>query len=139
LSLLNDSPGGTKTNLNQTIEEVKEKFIEAMDDDFNSPRAFAAIHEFISSINSSLDNKKEILDRAKDILLELLMVFGLDFSRKKGVDDAKINELMELIINVREQARKDKNYTLSDEIRDKLGSVGIQLEDTDRGPRWRLT
>ncbi|MHA1913010.1 MAG: cysteine--tRNA ligase [Promethearchaeota archaeon] len=138
LSLLDDSTGGNNTNLNQAIEEAKEKFVEAMDDDFNSPKAFATVHEFISSINSSLDNKKDILDKARNTLLELLGVFGLDFTKKKGVDDAKINELMQLIIGVREQARKDKNYALSDEIRDKLGSVGIQLEDTDRGPRWRL-
>ena len=139
LSLLEESPGGVKTNLNQSIEDVKENFEEAMDDDFNTPKALAAIHEFIKQINSSLDNKKEILHEARDTLIELLGVLGLDFTKKKGIDDAKINELMELIINVRETARKEKNYELSDEIREKLRVVGIQIEDTENGPRWKFT
>ena len=139
LSLLEESPGGVKTNLNQSIEDVKENFEEAIDDDFNTPKALAAIHEFIKQINSSLDNKKEILHEARDTLIELLGVLGLDFTKKKGIDDTKINELMELIINVRETARKEKNYELSDEIREKLRVVGIQIEDTENGPRWKFT
>jgi cysteinyl-tRNA synthetase len=139
LSLIKDSSGGTKTNLDQAIKDAKSSFEEAMDDDFNSPKAFAAIHEFITKINSSLDNKKDILDKAKDVLLELLGVFGLDFTKKRGVDDTKINELMDFIIKMREKARKEKNYELSDQIREKLQSVGIQIEDTESGPRWKLT
>ena len=139
LSLLKDSAGGNKTNLNQAIEELKQTFEEAMDDDFNTPKALAAIHEFIRQINSSLDNKKEILNRASEILLELLGVLGLDFTKKKGLDDLKINELMGLIINIRENARKEKNYELSDEIREKLRTVGIQIEDAEDGPRWKMT
>jgi len=138
LSLIKDSPGGTKTNLNPAIEEVKQSFEEAMDDDFNIPKALAAIHEFIRQINSSLENKKGILNRAGEKLTELLGVLGLDFTKKKGIDDAKINELMELIISIREKARKEKNYELSDEIRKKLRSVGIQIEDAEDGPRWKM-
>jgi len=138
LSLIKDSPGGTKTNLNQATEEVKQSFEEAMDDDFNIPKALAAIHEFIRQINSSLDNKKEILNRAGETLTELLGVLGLDFTKRKGMDDAKINELMELIITIRENARKGKNYELSDQIREKLRAVGIQIEDAENGPRWKM-
>ncbi len=138
LSLIKDSPGGTKTNLNQATEEVKQSFEEAMDDDFNIPKALAAIHDFIRQINSSLDNKKEILNRAGETLTELLGVLGLDFTKKKGLDDAKINELMDLIITIRENARKGKNYELSDQIREKLRAVGIQIEDAEDGPRWKM-
>jgi cysteinyl-tRNA synthetase len=138
LSLIKDSVGANKTNLKEAIEEVKQKFEEAMDDDFNTPKAIAAIHEFVTQINSSLNNDKEILDRAGETLIELLGVLGLDFTKKKGIDDAKINELMELIIDVREKARRDKNYELSDEIREKLRAVGIQIEDAEDGPRWKL-
>lgn len=138
LSLIKDSEGGSNTNLNQAIEEVKTEFEEAMDDDFNNPKALGSIHDFISKINSSLDNTREILYKARDTLLELLGVLGLDFTKKKGVDDAKINELMDLIINIRETARKEKNYELSDQIREKLRAVGIQIEDTETGPRWKI-
>ena len=139
LSLIKDSPGGTKTNLNQVIEAVQKSFEDAMDDDFNTPKAFAAIHDFIRQINSSLDNKKDILNRAREVLLELLGVLGLDFTKKKGIDDAKIDGLMELIISLRDKARKEKNYELSDEIREKLRSTGIQIEDTEDGPRWKVS
>lgn len=139
LSLIKDSPGGTKTNLNQAIEEVKKTFEEAMDDDFNTPKAFATIHEFIRQINSLLDNKKDILLKAKQTLLELLGVLGIDFTKKKGIDDTKIDKLMELIISLRDKVRKDKNYELSDEIREKLRAAGIQIEDTEDGPRWKMS
>ena len=138
LSLIADSSGGNKTNLNQAIEEVKKNFEEAMNDDFNNPKAIAAIHEFIRQINSSLDNKKEILERARETLLELLGVLGLDFTKKQGIDDTKIDELMDLIVNIREKARKEKNYELSDDIREKLRSVGIQIEDSEDGPHWKM-
>ena len=139
LSLIKDSPGGTKTNLNQAIEEVQKSFEEAMDDDFNTPKAFATIHDFIKQINSSLDNKKGILNKAREVLVELLGVLGLDFTKKKGIDDAKIDGLMELIISLRDKSRKEKNYELSDEIREKLRSTGIQIEDTEDGPRWKMS
>jgi cysteinyl-tRNA synthetase len=139
LSLIKDSPGGTKTNLNEAIEDVKKTFEEAMDDDFNTPRAFAAIHEFIRQINSSLDNKKEILNKAREVLLELLGVLGLNFSKKRRIDDGRIEGLMELIISLRNKARNEKNYELSDEIREKLRSTGIQIEDTEDGPRWKMS
>jgi len=138
LSLIKDSPGGTTTNLNQAIEDVKNSFEKAMDDDFNFSKAHAAIHEFITKINSSLENKIEILNKARDTLLELLGIFGLDFTKKERVDDAKINELMALIVNIRENARNSKNYEISDQIRENLRAVGIQIEDTDKGPRWKL-
>jgi cysteinyl-tRNA synthetase len=139
LSLIKDSPGGNKTNLNQAIEEVKKAFEEAMDDDFNTPKAFAAVHEFIRQINSSLDNKKDVLVTARQTLIGLLEVLGLDFTKKKGMDDSKIDGLMELIISLRDKARKEKNYELSDEIREKLRSTGIQIEDTEDGPRWKMS
>ncbi|MHA2391933.1 MAG: cysteine--tRNA ligase [Promethearchaeota archaeon] len=139
LSLIKDSPGGNNTDLKQAIEEVRTNFEEAMDDDFNNPKALAGIHEFITQINSSLDNKKDILVKARETLLELLDVLGLDFTKQKGVDDAKISELMEIIIEIRDEARKEKNYELSDQIREKLRVVGIQIEDTDLGPRWKIT
>ena len=138
LNLIKDSLGGVDTNLNQEIEDVRNSFEEAMDDDFNFPKALAAIHEFITRINSSLTNKKDILNKARDTLLELLGIFGLDFTKQKGVDDAKMNELMDLIISIREKSRKEKNYELSDQIREKLRAVGIQIEDTESGPHWKL-
>ncbi len=139
LNLLKESSGGTKTTINQSIEEVKKNFEEAMDDDFNTPKAFAAIYEFIKQINSSLDNKKEILNKAGDTLIELLGVLGLDFTKKKGFDNKKIDELLKIIIDIRDKARKEKNFELSDEIREKLRKIGLQIEDGEDKTRWKIT
>ncbi len=109
-----------------------------MDDDFNNPKALAAIYEFIKIINSSLDNEKEILMTARETLLELLGIFGLDFTKKEEDVDIKLNELMDIIIDVRNKARDEKNYKLSDELRDRLKKTGIQLEDTPDGVRWKI-
>ena len=86
-----------------------------------------------------MDNKKDLLDKARNTLLELLSIFGLDFSKKEEGVDIKLNELMDVIINIREKARKEKNFAISDEIRDNLKEAGIQLEDTPDGPRWKTT
>ncbi|KKN30563.1 hypothetical protein LCGC14_0832830 [marine sediment metagenome] len=139
LSLLKESSGGPKTTINQSIEEVKKNFEEAMDDDFNTPKAFAAIHEFIKQINSSLDNKKEILNKARDTLIELLGVLGLDFTKIKGFDDKKVDELLKIMIDIRDKARKEKNFELSDEIREKLRKIGLQIEDGTEVTRWKIT
>ncbi|MFX0141707.1 MAG: DALR domain-containing protein, partial [Candidatus Hodarchaeota archaeon] len=116
---------------------VKKDFEVAMDDDFNNPKALAIIYEFVKKINSSLNNKKEILIKAKKTLLELLGVFGLDFTKKKEGIEIKLNELVNIIIHIRDRARKEKNYDLSDELRNKLKEAGIQLEDTPEGTLWK--
>ncbi|MFX0006437.1 MAG: cysteine--tRNA ligase [Promethearchaeota archaeon] len=138
LNAIDNSKGGNKETLNEAIKSVRNDFEEAMDDDFNNPKALAAIYEFIKKINSSLDNKKELLNQAKEILLELLGIFGLDFTKFEVGSDVKLNELMDIVIDIREQARKEKNYELGDNIREKLRKVGIQLEDTPDGPQWKI-
>ena len=138
LNNLDNSKGGNAVNLLEVIDSVRNDFEEAMDDDFNNPKALAVIYEFIKKINSSLNNKKEILNKAKETLIELLGIFGLEFTKFEVTSDVKLNELMDIVIDIREEARKEKNYTLSDEIRDKLKNAGIQLEDTPDGPRWKI-
>ncbi|MFX1348661.1 MAG: cysteine--tRNA ligase [Promethearchaeota archaeon] len=138
LNSIEQSSGGNKDTLEEAIIKVRNDFEASMDDDFNNPKALATIYEFIKKINSSLDNQKEILIKAREILLELLGIFGLEFTKKEERADIKLNELMEIIVNIREKARDEKNYKISDEIRDKLREAGIQLEDTPDGPRWKI-
>ncbi|TKJ22285.1 MAG: cysteine--tRNA ligase [Promethearchaeota archaeon Loki_b32] len=139
LNAIDQTSGGSEETLKGSIKNVKNDFEEAMDDDFNTPKAFGTIHEFIKKINSSLDNKQEIFLEAKETLLELLGILGLDFTKKEESGEIKLNELMDLIINIRNKARKEKNYEISDEIREKLTKAGIQLEDTPNGTRWNIT
>jgi len=139
LNAIDQTSGGSEETLKRSIKNVRNDFEEAMDDDFNTPKAFATIYEFIKKINSSLDNKQEILLEAKETLLELLGILGLDFTKKEESGEIKLNELMDLIINIRNKARKEKNYEISDEIRKKLTEAGIRLEDTPDGTRWNIT
>ena len=137
LIAITQAQGGSKGTLIQAIEEVRHNFETAMDDDFNTPKALAAIYEFIRQINSSLDNRKEVLIKSGDLLYKLLGILGLDFKKKKGFDSKKIEELMELIISLRNDARKEKNYEVSDKIRERLKNAGIQIEDGAEGARWK--
>jgi len=138
LNVIEHSPGDSEKTLDKAIKTVRNDFEASMDDDFNNPKALATIYEFIKKINSSLDNKKELLFKARDTLLELLGIFGLDFTKKEDSGVVKLNELMNIIINIRDKARKNKNYEISDEIRYKLKEAGIQLEDGTEGTRWKI-
>lgn len=113
----------------------KEKFIEAMEDDLNTADAISAIFELVREINiliASGRKDKAFLNEAKAILDELTGVLGI--VQKK--EDA-LEEEIESLIEQRQQARKEKNWKLSDEIRDKLKGMGIELQDTPQGVKWK--
>lgn len=112
----------------------KEKFIESMDDDLNTADALAAIYELVRDINTHVkaENTKALVSEAKTLLMELAGVLGL-----LGKEEKSLDEEIEKLIAERQQARKDKNWALSDKIRDDLKAQGIVLEDTPQGVKWR--
>jgi cysteinyl-tRNA synthetase len=132
--------------------EVEKKYYEAMDDDFNTALALATIFELSKTINRLLDEQKEgglpFIIFARDLLLTLAQGLGLlcddvsAFGQKEkarhlnraGLDEAAVGALMEERI----EARKNKNYKRSDEIRDTLSQKGILLLDTPKGTEWRI-
>jgi cysteinyl-tRNA synthetase len=75
--------------------------------------------------------------KINEIFQALLDVLGLDFAAKAGEDDGLVDSLMNLLIDLRKQARADKNYALADQIRQQLGEIGIVLEDTKQGTTWK--
>lgn len=111
----------------------KFKFIEAMDDDLNTADAISAIFELIKEINSNTDenSSKEFVEEELSLLNELTTVLGL----LKDKDEEEIDAEIQALIDERQQARKDKDFKRSDEIRDILKSKGIALEDTQGGIR----
>lgn len=113
----------------------KDKFIEKMDDDFNTADGLSVIYDFIRDINSNINynSSKELIDGAYKLIKDLLKPFAILI--KEGKDT--IEEEVEKLIEERQQARKDKNYKRSDEIRDYLKNKGIVLEDTPQGVRWK--
>jgi len=117
------------------LDTHKNSFKDAMDDDLNTALAISVLFELVRDINSTItsaDTKKSI-ELAQNTLAELGSVLGLlQVEQEKTLDDE-----IEQLIEKRQQARKDKNFALSDEIRDKLKLQGIILEDTPSGVKWR--
>jgi cysteinyl-tRNA synthetase len=117
----------------KTLSGYKERFIEVMDDDFNTADGIAVIFEMAREINIDVttDRSKAFLEAALDAFLELTEVLGILKRENKSLD-AEI----EALIAERQQARKDKNFKRADEIRDQLKADGIVLEDTPQGVKW---
>ena len=115
--------------------KYEKAFCEAMDDDFNTADAVSAIFELVKFINSnsSGDFSKEYLEDLKRQLLTLTDVCGLIVERKEELLDADIDAL----IQERQAARKNRDFVRADEIRDQLTGMGIILEDTREGVKWK--
>ena len=121
---------------NQT-ETTQQAFTDAMDDDFNTPLALAALYELVKAINTARDNgaTAEQLQAAQQTLRELTGVLGLRLQEKQGSGDA--DKFIDLLVEVRSEVRKQKLWALSDLIRDKLKESGIVIEDSKEGTKWR--
>lgn len=116
----------------QKLAAVREEFFEAMDNDFNTPAAISTIFDLIRDVNRDIHESnisKNSLTKLKAILLEFGYVLGLDFSMEPANEENLEIELLDLLKYVREKLRQNKNWELSDEIRDKLNDLNISLED----------
>lgn len=119
------------------INEYRQRYIEVMDDDFNTADGISVIFELVKAINSVVQEKpgREVLEEALSLLQEQCHVLGL--LQKNRTDDVILeNEILEMI-EMREKARKEKNYAKADDIRDDLKKRGIVLEDTSEGVKWK--
>lgn len=116
------------------VDKYKEQFIESMEDDLNTADGIAAIFELVRFSNTKLSEKtaKSLVSKTLDALVELTSVLGILNKGEEILED----EILELI-EKRAEARKNKNYKLSDEIRDNLKEKGIILEDTQEGVKWK--
>ena len=114
---------------------LKDKFVAAMDDDFNTADAISAIFELIKLSNTTL-NETSTAEYAKGLLKviePLCDVLGIITERKTEILDSEIEDLIEQ----RTQARKNKDFALADKIRNDLLEKGIVLEDTREGVKWK--
>ncbi len=110
-------------------------FEKAMDDDFNTADAIAAVFDYVKYINTNVgqDSSKEFLERLYGSLSTLTDVLGIIVDRKEEMLDADI----EALIEERQAARKEKNFARADAIREELLAKGIILEDTREGVKWK--
>ena len=125
----------------EAIRNAKEKFYEAMDDDFNTAEALKAVFEASNAVNRYLTRvetpKESILRKAWEFFKAVSEVFGIfeDYFREQKAGEEE--ELIKLLIEVRAQLRKERNFALADRIRAELRELGIQLEDTPQGTVWK--
>ncbi|MDO9301620.1 MAG: cysteine--tRNA ligase [Anaerolineales bacterium] len=120
-------------------ESAKTNFTEAMDNDFNTAGAIAALFELSKLINTARDNgaNDEQLKSAQSTFRELANVLGLKLEEKQGSGDA--DAFINLLIEVRAEVRKQKLWALSDQIRDKLKELNVTIEDSKDGTGWRYS
>ena len=116
-------------------ESFTTKFEEAMDDDFNTADALAAIFELVkfSNTNVTEESSGEFAGQLYNTMKKLCDVLGLNVEKEEEILDKEI----ETLIQERQEARKSKNFARADEIRDELLAKGIQLKDTREGVKWK--
>jgi cysteinyl-tRNA synthetase len=130
-------------SLRTAVDETRESFAAAMSDDFNVREASAALLGLASAVNRHLDERDEYdyrgLRRAVETFEELGGgVFGLSFGEERPEGDVRLaDELVELVLDVREREREAGNYDRADELRDDLAALGVEVEDGDGGPTFR--
>ncbi len=133
----NSSVGNLNNEVKELCTKYKLAFCEAMDDDLNTGLAIAALFDFVRDINSRFTSTSvqsiEDIDECINMLKELGEVLGILQNTETDSIDNEIEEL----ITKRQEARKNKNFALADEIRDNLKAQGIILEDTPNGVKWK--
>ncbi len=137
---LPSAPGAPEqaAGLMNTFVKVRQDFEAAMDDDFNTSGALAALFELVRAINQGRDsglNAAE-LQVAQQSLVELAGVLGLTLPQEEAGGQA-VAPFVDLLIEIRQEMRKQKLWALSDLVRDRLKDLGVILEDTKSGATWR--
>ena len=137
-------PNEVEQNFGEKVDKLKIAFVNAMDEDFNTPQALAALFEMSREINKFLDEHKQVsaklLETVYDGFSELGKALGLfQQDKSKDVGEKIVDDLVQLLFDLREELRKKKEYALSDEIRARMKQAGLVVEDTAEGQKWKLT
>ena len=139
-----DHDGAAAVKLPAAVVQTRDKFIAAMDDDFNTSLALAAIFDLCREVNSLLNTADfqggpdtvKALQEVLDFFAELNEVMNV-LVPEDGDKDDLIDELLNIIMAIRTKARAAKDWATADYIRDELKAIGIAIEDTPNGPRWK--
>ena len=116
--------------------QFRERFIEAMDDDLNTPRALAAIFDLVREINRGRESGSNTT-AAQNVLRELAGVLGLTLDEPIA-ESAEAAPFIQTLVDVRAELRAARQFQLADSIRDRLTELGVNLEDSPEGTTWRL-
>jgi len=134
--------GKSESTLDQELNALMDGIFEDMNDDFNTPKAMARVFDLVTRINglkaghlAIAEVTPETLDRLQKILPDVVFeIFGL--KEETGSDDSALDGVMQLVIDIRRQARTKKDWATADQIRDQLNDLHIQLKDGPEGTTW---
>ena len=126
-------------NSSQDVQAIVDSFYKAMNDDFNAPIMLANIFEAVKYINSISDgkatiSKEDLNSLSTEINSFVLDVLGLEL--QEANTDSKLGPVMDLVLDIRKNARENKDWTTSDKIRDGLAAAGIVVKDGKEGTTW---
>jgi len=134
----------TAASSNFSVEEWRQKGYDAMNDDFNTPMLTANLFEAVKHINLIKEGKETITKKDKELLKEAMHTFvfdilGLENQNNAVLNSDKLASVVGLLIQLRNEARANKDFSTSDKIRDQLAEMGIQLNDGKDGTTFNLS
>ena len=135
----------TGSSLQQAVQEMKSKFTAAMDADFNTAQALGAIFTLVSEVNRSLSAANEmssaVFSQAYQALTETCQVLGIydaEVLDSRGDNVEQRDHLIDLLLEIRQDARSRKDWDTSDKIRDRLKELNVEIQDTREGATWKI-
>ena len=137
--LEDDTASEAAPDLTKAIEETEQKFVTAMDDDFNVQNALTAIYDLLPAVNANANSEKadkETLTLFEKKLAAWLLVFGVDTEKLCAQNAGSNDDEIEELVKKRDEARANKDWATSDKLRDQLKEMGITIQDTPQGTRW---
>ena len=145
---LSEALNDAEAALSQAINTMRRDFGLAMDDDFNTAGALGAIFKFVGEVNQFLaatedlasDEKSNVLSQAYRRLIEVCDVLGIYAEEEVASDEhaALTEQLMDLILEIRQDARQRKDWETADKIRDQLDQLNVELQDSRAGTTWKI-
>ncbi|HEX7004650.1 MAG TPA: cysteine--tRNA ligase [Trueperaceae bacterium] len=139
---LRDAPGGAVAG--STLGHYRDRFTEAMNDDLNTPQAVASLFDAAREINRTLETGagSDYLAEARslfdDLFVGVLGLFPVEDGAAETVDQEVLGGVIDLLLEQRHQARLRRDFQAADTIRDRLADLGVTVEDSAEGSRWKL-
>lgn len=116
--------------------EARDAFVVALEDDLNTPQALAVLFDLAREVNRARAEERPA-GLARDALVELGGVLGLGFAGVSASGESDAGPFIDLLVSIRQELRGAKQYEMADSVRDRLTELGVALEDTREGTRWR--
>lgn len=135
--------GQPSQQIRQEIEEWKRKCDQALLDDFNSPVLISVLFDVAKKIFSIKNNDEKISEDELNYIKQMMNVYifdvlGLSYNKRSEGEQGKLDRVLKMLIQMRKDAREERNWTLSDKIRDELAEIGIQLKDGKDGTTYSI-